>query len=199
MNKSKSILREIIEWIAYLLGVVIIVVLLNSEVYGITQVKQWSMENTLIQNDRLYLDKIKYHFSEPKAGDIIVFLQGEVRNGFKDRISNVIEDLTMKFTKKVRRNRYVKRVIAVAGDEVMIKNNKVYINGVELNEPYVKGSTFEGRFKLPAVVPEGKVFAMGDNRQRSSDSREFGFVDIKSIEGKAIFRFWPLDKLGKIK
>ncbi|WDV47480.1 signal peptidase I [Clostridiaceae bacterium M8S5] len=197
--KSKSILREVMEWVAYLVGVVVIVIILNSEVYGITQVKQWSMENTLVQNDRLYIDKVQYHFTDPKPGDVIVFLQGEVRNGFKDRLNVVIDDLKMKFTKQVRRNRYVKRVIAVAGDEVMIKNNKVYVNDVALNESYVKGTTYEGSFELPAVVPEGKIFVMGDNRERSSDSREFGFVDLKSVEGKVVFRFWPLSKISTVK
>ncbi|WDV47479.1 signal peptidase I [Clostridiaceae bacterium M8S5] len=72
----------------------------------------------------------------------------------------------MKITKKVRKNRYVKRVIALAGDEVMIKNNKVYVNDVALNESYVKGTTYERSFELPAVVPEDKIFVMGDNREK---------------------------------
>lgn len=198
MGKKKGVTREIVEWIVYLVGVFAIVIILNSEVYGITQVQQWSMENTLIQNDRLYIDKVKYHFSEPQVGDIIVFLEGQVREGFKERIEVVLEDLKMKFQRDVRRNRYVKRVIAVAGDTVDIKDNKVFVNGTAIDEPYVKGNTYEGQFQLPATVPQGKIFVMGDNRERSGDSREFGFVDLRSIEGKAIFRFWPIKKFGTI-
>lgn len=200
MNKrKKSVIAEIREWLLFIGLAFVIVVFLNSEVYAITEVRQCSMENTLFEGERLYIDKICYHFSEPKPGDIIIFLKGETREDFYERLIYVLEDMEMKFQKEVRRNRLIKRVIGVSGDEINIKDGKVYINGKLVEESYVKGMTFESVEEFPIIVPEGKIFVLGDNREKSNDSRSFGLIDYKSIEGKAIFRFWPINRLGSLK
>jgi signal peptidase I len=93
---------------------------------------------------------------------------------------------------------YIKRVIGLPGDEIDIINGSLYVNGIEQKETYVKGSTTKQNFDLPSNVPENKVFVMGDNRENSKDSREFGFVDVDKIKGKAVFRIRPLKEFGSI-
>ena len=104
----------------------------------------------------------------------------------------------MKFSGKNRRNRFIKRIIGVPGDEIDIQDAKVYVNDILLDEVYIKGDTIQRIVEYPVIVPKGKLFVMGDNRENSNDSRSFGFVDYNSIEGKALVRFWPLDKLGNL-
>ena len=193
---KKSIIRETVEWTLNLAFAFTIVLLINSEVFAITEVSGSSMEDTLIEGEKLYLNKLSYNFSDPKAGDAIVFLEGEINDGFGDRMRNTIEDIKMTLEKNPRRNRYIKRVIAVPGDKIEIRAEKVYINDKHLEEDYVKGVTFGNSIEYPLTVPEGKLFVMGDNRENSNDSRMFGLVDYKSIEGKVTYRIWPLDKIG---
>ena len=94
---------------------------------------------------------------------------------------------------------YIKRVIALPGEHIEIKDNKVYINGEEQKEPYLNSSVVttacDGAF-TDLIVPEGYVFAMGDNRPHSTDCRSFGCIPIDKIEGKVWIRFWPLNKFG---
>jgi signal peptidase I len=97
----------------------------------------------------------------------------------------------------MRENRLIKRVIGVPGDILEIKNGEVFVNYLKINETYIKGITYPYRTEDKITIPEGKVFVMGDNRENSSDSRLFGFVDIESIEGKAAFRYWPFDRFIK--
>lgn len=192
--KRKKILKEIKEWILHLFVAFVVVLFLSSEVFALTEVRGRSMENTFIEGEKLYIDKISYKFSPPKTDDIIVFLQGEINEGIKDRLTNVLEDIKMKLQKNPRRNRYIKRVIAIPGDKVEIENGRVYVNDELLEELYIKGTTSGKVLEYPLTVPNGKIFVMGDNRENSSDSREFGFVDYGSIEGKVKFKIWPIGK-----
>ena len=100
---------------------------------------------------------------------------------------------------EIGKTTYIKRVIAVAGEHLEIKDNKVYINGKEYEEPYLDSSvvttSLDGAF-TDFIVPEGYVFAMGDNRPKSTDCRSFGCIPISKIEGKVAFRFWPLNTWG---
>lgn len=193
-NKSKIILKEIREWIIYLSLAFFIVLFLNSEVFSITQVSGSSMENTLEDGDKLFLDKISYNFSNPEVGDNIVFLEGEIPKGIGHRLINVIKDILRKFQGNPRRNRLVKRVVGIPGDKIEIKDGQVYRNEKLLDEDYIKGITMGKALEYPIVVPEGQLFVMGDNRENSRDSRMFGFVDYRSVEGKIRYKVWPLGK-----
>ncbi len=135
-----------------------------------------SMVPTLHDRERLMVDKLTYRFSEPKRGEIIVF----------------------KFPANPK-YRYIKRVIGVPGDQIMIENGSVYLNNVRLDESYVSEPVRE-RFG-PFEVPAGHVFVLGDNRNNSQDSRYtlVGYVPYKLIEGRALVRYWPLTKLKAIK
>ncbi len=196
-EQKVNITREIIEWILYLLSAVLIASLIQSQVYALTTVHQSSMENTLFEGHMLIMNKLSYAFSEPQKGDIIVFIRGEVSKGFINKFKVFLKDIQLRFQKDYRTNRLIKRVIAVAGEKVEIKDGLLYINDILQEEPYIKGITPGLGMNGSLVVPEDHVFVMGDNRENSSDSRSFGSINIKSIEGKAVFRIYPFSKIGK--
>ena len=114
------------------------------------------------------------------------------KNLFSKFFYNVVE---------ITKTSYIKRIIALPGEHIEIKDGKVYINGEELEENYltegVETNADGGQF-LDIVVPEKSVFLMGDNRSQSTDSRCFGCVPLEKIESKVWIRVWPLDKFGKI-
>ena len=95
--------------------------------------------------------------------------------------------------------RMVKRVIGIPGDDVDIYEGKVYVNGKELDEKYTKGVTFLRDQPMPVRLKENEYFVLGDNREVSKDSRTFGTIDRSQIEGKAVYRFWPLSGFGPLK
>jgi signal peptidase I len=132
-----------------------------------------SMVPTLEVGDRFLANKFVYRLWEPERGDVIVFRSVEGGD----------EDL-------------VKRVVAVAGDEVAVENGVLRVNGVTQSEPYTnKGFPDDGSFFGPTRVPEGEVFVMGDNRANSRDSRFFGPVPLENIEGEAFASFWPPSRI----
>lgn len=144
------------------------------------QVKGASMEPSFDSGDYIFTSKITYKFRNPERGDVIVF---------KSPKNPDIE--------------YIKRIIGLPGDKVMIKDSEVYVNGHHLEENYISAKTnlWEGGFSKNGemtVVPEGEIFVMGDNRPRSSDSREFGPVPISSIIGQVFYRYFPSTKMGTI-
>ena len=194
IKEPKSILKELGEWAVYLFVAFFIVLILNSEIFAITQVSGGSMENTFKDGERLFLDKITYKFSSPERGDNIVFLEGEINQGIGQRLMNVIKDMKNKFQGEPKSNRLVKRVIGTPGDKIDIKDGKVYLNDKPLEENYIKGITSGKSLDYPVFVPEEYLFVMGDNREHSRDSRMFGFVDYRSVEGKISYRIWPLVK-----
>lgn len=192
-------MKKVLDLFGTVIIAFIIAMLLKSSVFAIPEVGMSSMENTLIEGDRVLEFKLSYTFKEPKRGDIIVFDKDNVKQGF---VSNYIKEVkeTINIVRgRIPRNHLIKRVIGVPGDEIVIKDGCVYINDELLNEVYIKGETFAKGMEVPIVVPEGKVFAMGDNREVSLDSRELGFIDYKQIEGEAVTRIWPLNKIKIIK
>lgn len=203
MNSKNKVMKEVISWIFTIIGGLLIVLVFNSKVYASAQVKQSSMENTLFSQQKLFVDKFSSNFSDPQRGDIIIFLEDEYKGTIIDESVRTIEDIVYKITTKNTEenelhSRLVKRVIGIAGDEVDIKDGYVYVNGEKLDEPYVKGETEEHEFELPTVVGKNQLFVLGDNRAVSIDSRSFGLIDCRQVEGKAVFRIYPFNKIGKI-
>lgn len=144
------------------------------------QIKGQSMDNNFHDKEYIITSKITYKFHPPEKGDVIVFQ------------SPHNPDID-----------YIKRIIGTPGDRVYIKNEKVYVNGSLVNEPYIEQPTriFQNGFLSEGqevIVPENHLFVLGDNRTRSSDSREFGFIRYEDVIGNVIFRYFPLDKLGPI-
>jgi signal peptidase I len=132
-----------------------------------------SMVPTLKYGDRVLVNKFIYRFTEPQRGDIIVFKSVEGDG----------QDL-------------IKRVVGVPGDEIAVRGGKLFVNGEPQKEPYVNKKFPDRSFYAPTTVPKDHVFAMGDNRANSQDSRVFGPVPEQNIEGEAFLRFWPPDRIG---
>ena len=201
MAAGKTILREIWEWLVVFVTAFILVMLLNTAVFATTQVRQTSMQDTLLEGQHLFVEKLSFIFNEPSRGDIIVFIENEFPTGYLDKIKLFLKDVSEIFKPVESKTniRLVKRIIGVHGDEIDIRGGKVYLNNEILDEPYVKGETFQREQSFPMTVPPGKYLVLGDNREVSKDSRTFGFIERSQIEGKAVFRFWPLDKFGGLK
>lgn len=142
------------------------------------EVKGESMFPTLQNNEYVLTNLISIRFGNPQFGDVVVF----------ESPSEPEKD-------------FIKRVMGVAGDRVMVKNGEVYRNGVVIDQGHYLDpsvTTHGGAFMkegIEVVVPEGSYLVMGDNRDYSSDSREWGFVTKKGIIGKSFFVYWPLNKL----
>lgn len=201
MTSGKMILRETAEWVITLAGAFLIVMLLNTKVFATTQVKQSSMQDTLFEGEHLFVEKVSYDFGNPSRGDIIIFIENEHIHNYLDEMRIFLTDVGEVFKPAEEKSnvRLVKRVIGIPGDVVDIRDGSVYLNGGRLNEPYVKGITETREIAFPIKVPEGEYIVMGDNREVSKDSRSFGLIDRDQIEGKALFRFWPADRVGVLK
>lgn len=202
---KKKILKEIKSWSLTIIGAFFIAALFNTKVLAKVQVQQKSMENTLFNNQQVLLDKASYNFVKPKRGDIVVFMVDEKNGNIVKDTFRSMREMASSFKKSKDEcenedtNRFVKRVIGVPGDEIDIRDGYVYVNGKKLEETYVNGKTLRGEFELPVKVGENKLFVLGDNRAVSKDSREFGPIDLKQVDGKVIFRVYPFNESGKVK
>jgi len=195
----KKILVEVLDYAKIIIIALIITNILNVFVFSLSQVRQSSMEPTLIEKDQLIVEKLSYAFTEPKTGDIVVFIDElEVDNSVSARFKRLYDDMFSKINKKEGHLRLVKRVIGVPGDEIEIKDGFVYVNGQKLDEPYLEVPTSAKSLNYPLIIEEGNYFCLGDNRTVSFDSRDFGPVPEEKIEGKVLFRFWPLSKIGAV-
>lgn len=195
-NEKPNYMIEALKWSLVVIVAIFIALVLRAYVFEWVVVEGPSMENTLYSRQVLFVNKIVYSFTMPKRGDIVVF---EVSEGDLDYIPFVknIPFLSSLIPPKNEVD-YIKRIIGLPGDEIDIIDGVLYVNGNRQKETYVKGTTVKQSFELPCTVPENKVFVMGDNREVSKDSRQFGFVDIDKIKGKAVFRIRPLKEIGSI-
>lgn len=177
-TQKTSLKAEIISWLQILVTAACIAFILNTFIIANSKVPTSSMENTIMTNDRVIGFRLSYRFSSPKEGDIAIFR-------FPDDESIY----------------YVKRVIGLPGDIIDIKDGKVYKNGSDtpLDEPYLKEEMFPEE-DMHFEVPENSYFMMGDNRNLSYDARYWNntFVSKDKLIAKVIFRYWPLNKIGKV-
>lgn len=216
----KSTLREIIEWLVCIVVAVVLALVVRYYIGTPTIVQQRSMFPTLKENERLWLNRWGRTTKKlPEKGDIITFEAPSVTKVTKEDIDlnnpvaiykNEPQTLLGKLSYYVLesgKKSYIKRVIAVPGDYVEIKNGGVYIDGEKIKEDYlqpgvvtdmVQGNSDESYFNN-FTVPDNCVFAMGDNRPGSTDCRSFGCIPLEKIEGKVLFRFWPFSKFGGVK
>lgn len=195
----KKIINEIKGIALTILGSIIIVAIVNTEVLASAKVQQESMENTLYSDEKLIVDKVSYNFTTPKRGDIIIFFDNEEKGNILEEGYEYLKEIASISYNTDTRTRLVKRVIGIPGDEIDIRDGYVYLNGSILEELYVKGETYSRDKEFPIKVEEDTVFVLGDNREVSKDSRNFGLVNINQIEGKAIFRISPFNRFGFIK
>lgn len=144
--------------------------------FNFSEVRGSSMEPGIQDRDRILVDQMSYMFAGVSRGDVVV-LQYPLDPSLD----------------------YIKRVVGLPGDEVVIARGQVFINGVELTEPYVAAASIEPWTSMKTTVRVGHYFVLGDNRRRSSDSREFGQVAAEYLRGKVRLRLWPVERIGLIR
>ena len=217
-------LKNIIEW-GYCIAIAVVLAFIFRYFVGTpTIVRQRSMYPTLVEGQRLILNrtfrigKLDY----PDYGQIITFEAPNIYYYEKeyridqtnpvavyyeydenDRYNvNEPKNIFSKFVYyvlEIGKRSYIKRVIALPGDHVKIENGSVYLNGEKLDEPYISSDVLTKSEKFnDFIVPQGYVFAIGDNRNASTDCRNFGCIPLEKVDGFVVFRFWPLDTWGKI-
>jgi signal peptidase I len=172
MLSSLNLGEEIKDWVVSILIAVVLAFFIRYFIVELYMVEGPSMRPTLVNSERLVVNKFIYRFKTPEKGDVVVF----------------------RYPRDPSRD-FIKRVIGVAGDTIEIKDGRVFLNGQLLNEPYILEKT-RGSFAA-VTVPPGHIFVMGDNRNNSEDSRfrDVGFVSLDLLKGKAVMVFWPLDNL----
>lgn len=146
-----------------------------------------SMVPTLQVDDRLIVDKVSYHFRDPQRGDIIVFMPPE---------EAAVVCTGPRVQQSSSKDAYIKRIIALPGEKVEVRQGQVFINGQPLQEDYLE-EVPDYQYG-PRVVPENSYLVLGDNRNNSCDSHYWGFVPRENIIGRAVVRFWPLGRVGEI-
>lgn len=214
MEEEKiSRLKDAMEWIVCIVIALVIAILFRYYIGTPTIVKQPSMYPTLKEDQRLWLNRWGRTTKKmPKKGDIITFEApstttlslSEIDDSALARYEEEPTGVFGKFSYYVlelNKISYIKRVIGLPGDHVMIENGKVYVNDVLQEETYLQPGVITDNGKgycTDVVVPENSVFVMGDNRSQSTDSRCFGCIPLERIESKVWIRIWPLNLFGKI-
>ena len=213
--KGNHTLTEIFEWLICIIVAIVLALIVRYFIVTPTIVKMTSMFPTLKPNERLILNRtIRINNYIPTRGDIITFeaptlktLGSQIENPnenpkaiYENEPSNIFSKFTY-YVLEIGKQSYIKRVIGLPGEHIEIKNGKVYINGEELQEDYLQEGVITKLEQYAVlddfIVPDGYVFAMGDNRIASTDCRDFGCVPISKIESIVLFRFWPLNKFRK--
>ena len=207
-------IKEILEWVYCIIIAIILALLFRYFIGTPTIVKQESMYPTLEPNQRLWLNRWpRTTKTLPERGEIITFeaptkksfTSSEIDNEdpialYEDEPTNIFGKFT-KYVLEIGKESYIKRVIGLPGEHVEIKDGKVYINGEELDEPYLQDGVVTDIIGVgfsDFIVPENTVFAMGDNRTHSTDCRAFGCIPLEKIESTVAIRIWPLNKWGKV-
>jgi signal peptidase I len=177
-SEKHSGLFTALSWVRDLAFSVLLAVILIVFIYQPVKVEGTSMMPALTDQERIFINKFTYRFGSGniERGDMIVF-----------------------WFPLDRTKSYIKRVVGLPGDTVMIDHGKVYVNGAALDEPYVPREYRDQQSKPPETVAPDNYFVLGDHRGSSNDSRAWGTVPRSYIYGKAVFVYWPLDKMGRLK
>ena len=176
-KKSNSFIRELLSWIFTFSLAILLALFLKEFIIINATVPTSSMENTIMVGDDLFGFRLSYTFSEPERGDIIIF--------------KYPDDRTQKF---------VKRIIGLPGEKITIDQANVYVNGQLLEENYLKEEWNQATGPFEFEVPEDSYFVMGDNRNNSLDARFWTntYVPKEDIIGKALFVYFPFDRIGTL-
>jgi signal peptidase I len=167
-KKSSSGKKAAWDWIQAILIAVVLAIIIRLFVFEPFNVSGPSMKETMHTGDLVIVNKLIYKIRDPKPGEVIVFHAPEHKD-------------------------YIKRVIALPGEKLEARNNKVYINGKEIKEPYLADNVRTQDFS-EVIVPPGHIFVMGDNRMDSTDSRVLGPISIDKLVGRADLIYWPLSE-----
>ncbi|MDD3237110.1 MAG: signal peptidase I [Candidatus Gastranaerophilales bacterium] len=196
-EKIKAFLKETFETVVF---VIVMVVVIRFFIGEIRWIPSASMHPTLLEGDRVFVERVTRFFSSPKRGDIMVFYPPD-------------EDLQTDFWSVFRRltgfactdRAYIKRVIGLPGEKFEVANNSdgsysILINGKPIKEPYIQSKydyspCMPNMYCGPLTIPDGEYFMMGDNRGNSQDSRYWGLLPKERVIGKATVLFWPVTRL----
>ena len=175
---AHSSLWNALAWVRDLAFSVMIAVILIVFIYQPVKVEGTSMMPALADQERIFINKFTYRFGlgSIERGDVVVF----------------------RYPGDPSKN-YIKRIVGVPGDRIEIARGAVLANGSRLQEPYVPKAFQDERSMSEVTVPAGSYFVLGDHRNLSSDSRDFGMVEREAIFGKAVFAYWPAEMAGKLR
>jgi signal peptidase I len=181
-RRAKSRQRALVEWVVAVGLAVLAAFIIKTWLVQAFVIPSGSMRPTLEVDDRVLVSKIAYRLGEPERGDVIVF----------DNPARLPREPAQ----------LIKRVVAVEGDEVETVNGQLVVNDQPVDEPYLRPGTTtrgpDGSDLEPRTIPEAHLYVMGDNRGDSRDSRFLGPIAVGQVVGKAFFRLWPLDRLGRL-
>ena len=184
VNRRQWLANKWEDWVKPLLIAAILAMGIRTFLFGPYKIPTGSMRPVLMEGDRIFVDKISYRFREPRRGDVVVFKYPLDRK--KD---------------------FVKRLVALGGETLEIREGQLYVNGQRLEKPasiaerfyYNRSDWTFGRRGQIINIPEGHLFVLGDNSAQSSDSRNWGFVPRKDVIGRAVVIWWPPKRFRLIK
>ncbi len=184
-NQRGSIGGFILDFIQSIVLALAVFVLLYLFVAQPNEVKGSSMLPNFVDKEFLLTEKISYYLGEPQRGDVVIFKAPSSEPCAADECE------------------YIKRIIGVPGDRVMVREGQVYLNGQLLDQTFLPNGvvTVEGEYSKEGeeeIVPSGEYLCFGDNRQHSRDGREFGPIKKELIVGKAFFKYWPISSVGLV-
>ena len=178
---KETLIREAREWAQSILVALVLTLFIRHYFVQAFKIPSGSMRPTLVEGDKLFVNKLGYRLHSPERGDIVVF----------------------KYPQDPKKD-FIKRLVAFEGEIVEIKDGKVLINGKVLDDPetfgkfyYYNHDPFGGPYEK-IQVPEGSYYVLGDNSANSTDSRFWGFVPKKNLLGKAVLRWWPPKRIGRL-
>lgn len=168
-----TVLRTLRSWILDLVVCLLVTFFIIVFIYQPVKVEGVSMEPGLEDQERIFINKLVYRFESIERGDIVVF----------------------RYPRDTHKS-FIKRVVGLPGDRIQISYGRLFVNGRALAEPYVPPDYLDALSFSEIVVPANAYFVLGDHRSMSKDSREFGPVTRRYIYGKAVFGYWPVEKVG---
>lgn len=183
-SEPEGLLHTLLSILFLVVAVLAITWGLRTFLFQAYEIPSGSMETTIMPGNMVLSEKVTYYGRDPEPGDIVTF-----------------EDPDPEHPGRI----LIKRVIATEGQTVDVRDGRVYVDGVALDEPYVNGKISKpltthlfGEVTYPYTVPAGEIWVMGDNRTNSQDSRYFGGIPESSVTGKALFIYWPLTDIGML-
>jgi signal peptidase I len=172
---AHKILAEIRSWFRDIFFAFAIAIFIVIFVIQPVKVEGTSMLPRLVDQERIFVNRFIYRFADIQRGDVVVFWYP------RDRTKS-----------------FIKRVLGVPGDDIEIRYGSLYVNGRKIDEPYLKPEFRDHESFRKETVPPGHYFVLGDHRNSSNDSRNWGYVSRDLIYGKAVFRYWPMSRVGLV-